>query len=796
MFFKDKRQAGQGTTLPLLPLRDLVVFPNMVVPLIVGREKSIATLNAAKAGDKTLFLAAQREARTNNPQPGDIYEVGCVASIIQLLKLPDGTVKVLVEGRSRAKIVRYVDVGDFFRVELAPVEEPEITDVEISALMRSVRAAFEQYVKLAQGIPPEMMLTVQQIENASKLADTLVAQLNFKLPERQELLEIPDPRKRLERIYEHLQGEIEILQVEKKIKSRVKKQMEKSQKEYYLNEQMQAIQKELGEKDEFKSELSELESRIRTKHLSTEALAKLGKELRKLKLMSPMSAEANVVRTYIDVVLSLPWREYTEDRLDILHAARVLDEDHYGLRKIKERVLEYLAVASLVERMKGPILCLVGPPGVGKTSLARSIARSTSRNFVRMALGGVRDEAEIRGHRRTYIGALPGKVIQALRKAGSSNPVFLLDEIDKMSTDFRGDPSSALLEVLDPEQNEAFNDHYLDLDYDLSKVMFVCTANSLHGIPAPLQDRLEIIRLPGYTEQEKLSISRRYLIPKQLENHGIDSGNLVITQQAVMQIVRRYTKEAGVRNLEREIAAVCRKVAKRVVRVGPDTRAKVTSRNLEKLLGVPRYRYGKVSERDEIGFVQGLAWTSAGGVMVPIEAAAVRGNGKTTLTGQLGNVFQESCQAAITYIRSRSANLGLKPDFYQELDIHVHVPELWGVDGPSAGITIATAVVSAVTGIAVQREIAMTGEITLRGKVRPIGGLKEKLLAAHRAGIRRVLIPKDNEPDLAEIPRLIKEKLDIRTVVHMDEVLVEALAIANPDDLFRQPTLAETPASN
>ena len=796
MFFKDKRQSGKSLSLPLLPLRDLVVFPNMVVPLIVGREKSIATLNAAKAGDKTLFLAAQREARTNNPQPGDIYEVGCIAGIIQLLKLPDGTVKVLVEGRSRAKIVRYVDVDDYFHVELADVEEPEVDDVEVSALMRSVRAAFEQYVKLAQGIPPEMMLTVQAIEDASKLADTLVAQLNFKLPERQELLEEPVPQKRLERIYEHLQGEIEILQVEKKIKSRVKKQMEKSQKEYYLNEQMQAIQKELGEKDEFKSELAELESRIRNKQLSTEALAKLGKELRKLKLMSPMSAEANVVRTYIDVALSLPWHEYTEDRLDIVHAARVLDEDHYGLRKIKERVLEYLAVASLVERMKGPILCLVGPPGVGKTSLARSIARSTNRNFVRMALGGVRDEAEIRGHRRTYIGALPGKVIQALRKAGSSNPVFLLDEIDKMSTDFRGDPSSALLEVLDPEQNEAFNDHYLDLDYDLSKVMFVCTANSLHGIPAPLQDRLEIIRLPGYTEQEKLSIARRYLIPKQMENHGINSGNLVITQQAVMQTIRRYTKEAGVRNLEREIAAVSRKVAKRVVRMGHETRVKVTSRNLEKLLGVPRFRYGKVSDTDEIGFVQGLAWTSAGGVMVPIEAAAVRGNGKTTLTGQLGNVFQESCQAAITYIRSRSANLGLKPDFYQELDIHVHVPELWGVDGPSAGITIATAVVSAVTGIAVRRDIAMTGEITLRGKVRPIGGLKEKLLAAHRAGVTHVLIPKDNEPDLAEIPRLIKEKLDIRAVEHMDEVLVQALAISNPDDLFRQPTLTESPVSN
>ncbi|MCP4810401.1 MAG: endopeptidase La [Proteobacteria bacterium] len=792
MFFKDRRERNAKAVLPLLPLRDLVVFPHMVVPLIVGREKSIATLNAAKAGDKTLFLAAQREARTNNPAPGDIYEVGCIASIIQLLKLPDGTVKVLVEGKTRAQVVRYTESRDFFQVELEPLAEPEAESVETDALIRSVRQAFEQYVKLAQGIPPEMMLTVQQIDDPSKLADTLVAQLAFKLPEKQSLLEEADPKRRLERIYEHLQSEIEILQVEKKIKSRVKKQMEKSQKEYYLNEQMQAIQKELGEKDEFKNELQELESRIRDKHLTSEALSKLGKELRKLKLMSPMSAEANVVRTYVDVVLSLPWGEFTEDRLDIVQAARVLDEDHYGLRKIKERILEYLAVASLVERMNGPILCLVGPPGVGKTSLARSIARATNRHFVRMALGGVRDEAEIRGHRRTYIGAMPGKVVQAVRKAGSGNPVFLLDEIDKMSTDFRGDPSAALLEVLDPEQNETFNDHYLDLDYDLSKVMFICTANSLHGIPAPLQDRLEIIRLPGYTEQEKLSIARRYLIPKQLENHGITEENLVITQQAATQVVRRYTKEAGVRNLEREVAAICRKVAKRVVRKGKDTRVKVTSKNVEKLLGVPKFRYGKVSERDEIGFVQGLAWTNAGGVMVPIEAAAVRGNGKTTLTGQLGNVFQESSQAAITYIRSRSANLGLKPDFYQELDIHVHVPELWGVDGPSAGITIATAVVSAVTGIAVRRDIAMTGEITLRGKVRPIGGLKEKLLAAHRAGVRRVLVPKDNEPDLADIPRVVRDKLEILTVVHMDEVLAEALAITNPDDLFRQAPAAET----
>ena len=798
MFFKDKKPSDTEapTALPLLPLRDLVVFPYMVVPLIVGREKSIATLDAASESGKKLFLAAQREARTNNPNADDIYEVGTIATIIQMLRLPDGTVKVLVEGNTRGRITRFAESEPCFLVEVEErPDEPTDAAIEGSALLRSVKSSFEQYVKLDKGIPPEMVLTVAAIESASRLADTLVAQLNFKLEDRQELLEESDPTARLERIYKFIQGEIEILQVEKKIKSRVKKQMEKSQKEYYLNEQMQAIQKELGEKDEFRNELHELEARVRDKALSDEAAQRLLKELRKLRLMSPMSAEANVVRTYVDTVLSLPWEEYTEDRLDIHHAARVLDEDHYGLRRIKERVLEYLAVASLVERLNGPILCLVGPPGVGKTSLARSIARSTNREFVRMALGGVRDEAEIRGHRRTYIGAMPGKVIQALRRAGSSNPVFLLDEIDKMSTDFRGDPSAALLEVLDPEQNEAFSDHYLDLDYDLSRVMFVCTANSLHGIPGPLQDRLEIIRLPGYTEQEKLSIARRYLIPKQIENHGISEDNVIITQQAVTQIIRRYTKEAGVRNLEREVAAVTRKVARRVVQKGAETKVKVTSANIEKLLGVPKFRYGKVESADEVGFVQGLAWTAVGGVMVPIEAAAVHGQGKTTLTGQLGNVFQESCQAAITYIRSRSANLGLAPDFYQSLDIHVHVPELWGVDGPSAGITIATAVVSAVTGIAVRREVAMTGEITLRGRVRPIGGLKEKLLAAHRAGIKTVLIPADNAPDLAEIPRLIKEKLVVKPVHDMDEVLVAALAITNPDDLFRTAKDDENQAS-
>ncbi len=793
MFFKDKKHEN-NQVLPLLPLRDLVVFPYMVVPLIVGREKSIAALNEAGRAKEEIFLAAQRKARTNDPEPDEIYDCGTIAAIMQMIRLPDGTVKVLVEGRRRARVVRYLNRDDSFRVELEELDDTIREGVEIEALTRSVKNAFEQYVKLNKSLPPEMLLQVSAIEEPSKLSDTLVPQLNIKIEERQKLLEASDPSVRLERLLKFLQSEIEILQVERKIKTRVKKQMEKSQKEYYLNEQMQAIQKELGDKDEFRNELQELEQRILAKSMSDEATEKIRREFRKLKLMSPMSAEATVVRNYIDTILDLPWYEVTTERLDIANAARVLDEDHYGLRKIKERILEYLAVASLVERMRGPILCLVGPPGVGKTSLARSIARATTRNFVRISLGGVRDEAEIRGHRRTYIGALPGKIIQALRKAKSGNPVFLLDEVDKMSTDFRGDPSSALLEVLDPEQNDAFADHYLDLDYDLSKVMFVCTANSLHGIPAPLQDRLEIIRLAGYTEHEKLAIARRYLIPKQREGHGLQEDNVQFTKEAVTKIIRQYTKEAGVRNLEREIASCNRKVAKRVVSHGRDTHVKITSNTIDRLLGPPKHRYGKVGEEDEIGFVNGLAWTTHGGVMVPIEAAAVRGTGKTTLTGQLGDVFRESCQAAITYIRSRSENLGLKPDFYAELDLHVHVPELWGVDGPSAGISIATAVVSAVTEIAVLRDIAMTGEITLRGQVRPIGGLKEKLLAAHRAGVTTVLIPKDNESDLQDIPPLVKEALNIVLVQHMDEVLTQALAVSEPRELFENPIQGEADA--
>jgi len=793
MFFsKDKKGTEEGPKqLALLPLRDLVVFPYMVVPLIVGREMSIKALEEAADNGKRILLATQRSASTEEPTAEDVYDHGTVANIIQMLRLPDGTVKVLVEGKCRAKISRFLETEGHFRVEVEALDESTADSETQAESVATIKALFEEYVKLNKSIPPEMLLSISSIEDSSRLADTLVAQLNIKLEERQKLLENGDALARLAILQKFIQSEIEILQVEKKIKRRVRKQMEKSQKEVYLNEQMQAIQRELGERDEFKSEVAEIEARISEKELSEEAKTRIEKEMRKLKLMSPMSAEAAVVRNYIDTVLSLPWFEYTAEMADIAHAHRVLDEDHYGLKKVKERILEYIAVSSLVDRMKGPILCLVGPPGVGKTSLARSIARATNREFARLSLGGVRDEAEIRGHRRTYIGALPGKLLLSLKKAGSGNPVVLLDEIDKLSSDVRGDPSSALLEVLDPEQNDCFNDHYLDLDYDLSKVLFICTANSLHGIPIPLQDRLEIIRLPGYTEPEKLSIAKRYLIPKQLTANGLKEEQLTITKEACETVIRRYTKEAGVRNLERELASVARKVAKRVVEKGQDTRVKVTSKNVEKLLGVPKFRYGKVGVSDEIGFVNGLAWTNAGGVMVPIEAVSVHGTGKTTLTGQLGDVFQESCQAAITYIRSRSANLGLKPDFYQELDLHVHVPELWGVDGPSAGITIATAVISAVTGISVHKEIAMTGEITLRGNVRPIGGLKEKLLAAKRAGVTRIVIPKENERDLEEVPKAVKDSLEIHPVEHMDEVLGLALAVADPAQLLK-PTQADS----
>ena len=718
----------------------------MVVPLFVGREKSISALEEAMgkgaAGGKEIFLSAQRKAKTNEPIPEDIFTIGTIGTIIQLLRLPDGTVKVLVEGKRRAAVRRFTQTDGFFMVEVEEMPDIPERSVELDALMREVHATFETYVKLNKRIAPEILISVQTIEDPGQLADTMVGQLQLKLGDKQSVLEMDSPSKRLARLYELIKAEIEILQVERKIRTRVKKQMEKTQKEYYLNEQMQAIQKELGDRDEFKNELTELEDRAKQKNLSKEALAKVKKELKKLRMMAPMSAEAAVVRNYLDWVLQLPWGEKTEDKLDVVDAERILDEDHYGLKKVKERILEYLAVQALVKKLKGPILCLVGPPGVGKTSLARSIAKATGRNFVRLSLGGVRDEAEIRGHRRTYIGALPGKIIQSLKKAGTQNPVFLLDEIDKMSTDFRGDPSAALLEVLDPEQNATFNDHYLDLDYDLSDVMFITTANYLQGIPIPLQDRMEIIQLPGYTEFEKVSIAERYLIPKQKRDNGIEDVPVDFPEDAVRDVIHYYTKEAGVRNLEREIATVCRKIARDVVAKKAPVRNvsdgatpgwRITPKRLPRYLGPHRFRYGRQEGADEIGLVMGLAVTMHGGDLLATEVSIVAGKGKLVLTGKLGDVMQESAQAAISYVRARAPSLGLERDFYSRADIHVHLPEgAIPKDGPSAGITMCTGLVSALLRIPVRRDVAMTGEITLRGRVLPIGGLKEKILGPKR----------------------------------------------------------------
>jgi ATP-dependent Lon protease len=778
-------------SLPLLPLRDIIVFPHMVVPLFVGREKSISALEEAMAGDKALLLAAQKKAKTNDPKEEDIFTVGTIGHIIQLLRLPDGTVKVLVEGKSRARITGFESATPFFQVEVEEIPENDDRTVELQALMRSIQTVFENYVKLNKRIPPEMLVSVQTIEDPGRLADTIVAHVSLKLKDKQEILETSSPQKRLERLYELMQAEIEILQVEKKIRTRVKKQMEKSQKEYYLNEQMQAIQKELGDRDEFKNELNDLESRIKQKRMSKEAKERCLKEFKKLKMMSPMSAEATVVRNYIDWVLALPWEEKTEDRQDIIEAEKILEAEHYGLKKVKERILEYLAVQTLVDRLKGPILCLVGPPGVGKTSLARSIAHATGRRFVRQSLGGVRDEAEIRGHRRTYIGALPGKVLQSLKKVGSNNPVFLLDEIDKMSQDFRGDPASALLEVLDPEQNNTFNDHYLDLDYDLSDVMFITTANTQHQIPLPLQDRLEIIELPGYTEWEKIAIAKQYLIPKQREANGIEKLSVEFSSETLGGIIHRYTKEAGVRNLEREIATVSRKIAKDWLASGrPDGKDyTVTPETLSTWLGVERYRENKREEGNEIGLSNGLAVTMYGGDLLPTEVTVVPGKGKLTLTGKLGDVMQESAQAAMSYIRSRSESFGLQRDFQTKVDVHVHFPEgAIPKDGPSAGITMATAITSALLRVPVRQDLAMTGEITLRGRVLPIGGLKEKILAAHRAGMRTVLIPEENQKDLKDIPQQVLDAVTVHPVKHMDEVLRFALAHEHPEAFLAEPT--------
>jgi len=765
---------------PVLPLRDVVVYPYMVIPLFVGREKSIQALDAAMADNKQILLAAQRSADVDEPKPSDLYEVGTLANILQLLKLPDGTVKVLVEGSERAKLERFVEGEEYFTAEISPAEDQiELNEREMEVLMRSATDLFDQYVKLNKKVPPEVLTSLASIDEPSRLADTMAAHMALKLDEKQHVLEMSNVRERLEHLMALMEGENDILQMEKRIRGRVKRQMEKNQREYYLNEQMKAIQKELGELDDAPNELEDLAEKIEKAGMSKEAKAKANNELNKLKLMSPMSAEATVVRNYIDALVGVPWKKRSKVRNDIGKAEEVLDTDHYGLEKVKERILEYLAVQQRVRKLKGPILCLVGPPGVGKTSLGQSIARATNRKFVRMALGGVRDEAEIRGHRKTYIGAMPGKIVQNLTKVGTRNPLFLLDEIDKMAMDFRGDPASALLEVLDPEQNHTFQDHYLEVDFDLSEIMFVATANSMN-IPPALLDRMEVIRLSGYTEDEKVNIAENYLVPKQMKNNGLKDDELVIRETAVRDIVRFYTREAGVRNLEREISKVCRKVVKDVLLTGKGgKKVVVTSKSLEKYLGVKRFRYGRAEEHDQVGQVTGLAWTEVGGELLRIETALTPGKGRLTHTGQLGDVMKESIQAAMTVVRSRAAALGLDEDFYQKLDVHIHVPEgATPKDGPSAGIGMCTALASALTNIPVRADVAMTGEITLRGEVLPIGGLKEKLLAAHRGGIQVVIIPKDNERDLVEMPKNIKQNLDIRPVQWIDEVLDIALASA------------------
>ncbi len=764
------------TPYPVLPLRDIVIFPYMVTPLFVGRPRSIEALEWAVEHGKQIYLVTQRDPKTDDPQADELYPVGTLGQVVQMLKLPDGTVKVLVEGKLRASTV-HLEYGEdciFATLEALPDQEP--LSSEQTALMRSVNATFENYAGLSKKVPPEMVTSIASIEAAGRFADTIAAHLNVQIADKQKVLEEVDPSLRLEKLLALMEREIEILQIEKKIRNRVKSQMERSQKEYYLNEQMRAIQKELGEKDEFKQELRELEERIQKGRMSKEATEKAQAELRKLKMMSPMSAEATVVRNYIDWLVSLPWRKGTRDRIDLGHAEEILETDHYGLEKVKERILEYLAVQVLMKKIKGPILCLVGPPGVGKTSLGRSVARAMGRKFIRMSLGGVRDEAEIRGHRRTYIGAMPGKVVQGLRKVGVRNPVFLLDEIDKMSTDFRGDPSSALLEVLDPEQNHAFSDHFLDVDYDLSSVMFIATANTLHSIPGPLRDRMEVIRIEGYTEEEKLSIAERYLLPKQIQAHGLKTEQVRFSEAALREILRRYTREAGVRNLEREIATICRKIAREVVKAGVAATYQVGAQQIRKYLGVPRYTFGVKESEHRIGLANGLAWTEVGGELLTVEATVMPGQGRLTVTGKLGEVMRESAQAALSYVRSRWVELGLEKDFYGKVDIHIHVPEgAIPKDGPSAGITMATALVSALTGRNIDQNLAMTGEITLRGRVLPIGGLKEKLLAAKRAGINRVLIPKDNEKHLEEVPPTVRRALSILPVAHMDEVLAEAI---------------------
>ena len=767
-------ELSRGVLYPVLPLRDIVVFPHMIVPLFVGREKSVRALEDVMNDDKQILLVTQKNAAQDDPSPSDIYSVGTVGTVLQLLKLPDGTVKVLVEGSQRSSILRFADNEDFFQVYAEVVEDEGGQQAELEALGRAAVTQFEHYIKLNKKIPPEVLVSINQIDDPSKLADTIASHLTLKIPEKQQLLETISVGQRLEKVFAFMEGEIGVLQVEKRIRSRVKRQMEKTQREYYLNEQLKAIQKELGETEDGRDELQEIEDKITRTKLSKEAREKALAELKKLRNMSPMSAEATVVRNYLDWMVSIPWKKRTKIKKDIRLAEKVLDEDHYGLEKVKERILEYLAVQHRMNKVKGPILCLVGPPGVGKTSLGKSVARATGRNFVRVSLGGVRDEAEVRGHRRTYIGSMPGKVIQGMKKAKSSNPLFLLDEVDKLGADWRGDPSSALLEVLDPEQNHTFNDHYLEVDYDLSDVMFLCTANTLR-MPQPLLDRMEIIRLPGYTEDEKVQISRRHLIEKQTKAHGLKPGEWSISDDALRDIIRYYTREAGVRNLEREIASLTRKAVKEILVKRLDKIA-VTRRNLEKFAGVRRYHFGEVEQDDMVGVTTGLAWTEVGGELLSIEAVTVPGKGRVTTTGKLGDVMRESVQAAESLVKSRAVSYGIKPPVFSRKDIHVHVPEgATPKDGPSAGVAMVTSIVSVLTGIEVRKDVAMTGEITLRGRVLPIGGLKEKLLAALRGGLKKVLIPKENQKDLADIPDNVKRGLDIIPVADVDEVLERAL---------------------
>ncbi|MFQ5483867.1 MAG: endopeptidase La [Desulfobacterales bacterium] len=786
-FFKEEESTSPGQILPLLPLRDIVVFPYMVAPLFVGRQKSVNALADAMNSDKSVFLATQKKAGIDNPSEKDISPLGTIGTVLQLLRLPDGTVKALVEGKMRARISRFFSNEGFFQVEVRTALDIEAPADETDALVRAIAGSFEEYAKVNKNISKELVNSVAAIADPSKLADTVAAHFSFKIEDKQKLLETLSLSERLSLLLRLTRSEIDIYKMDQRIRGRVKDQMEKTQKNYYLTEQMRAIKKEMGAEEDPSEELNELEKRIKRKKMSREAAAKTRQEFKKLKMMTPMSAEATVVRGYIEWLISLPWFERSKIRNDVQEAEKILDEDHYGLEKPKERILEYLAVQALIKKVRGPILCFVGPPGVGKTSLAKSVARATGRKFIRLSLGGVRDEAEIRGHRRTYIGAMPGKIIQSLKKAGVNNPVFCLDEVDKMSMDFRGDPSAALLEVLDPEQNFSFNDHYLDVDYDLTNILFITTANTLPDIPLPLQDRMEVIRLPGYTEYEKYHIAVEFLIPKQIRLNGLEGKNIQFSKNGILTIIQRYTREAGVRNLEREIASVCRKIARSVLKNKEIELFKVSSKSIQKYLGPPRFRHSQIEETDQIGMVTGLAWTQVGGELLCVETLTMPGKGELTITGKLGDVMKESAQAAVSYVRSRANCLMIDNKFYESVDLHIHIPEgAIPKDGPSAGISMCTSIISALTRRPVFRDIAMTGEITLRGRILPIGGLKEKILAAHRGGIKKVIIPKENEKDLKDIPSTISKQIDIVTADHMDEVLPHALILGAGEKLFKE----------